>query len=204
MVSFSRQNRRCFMKQQQFLKNNFTSQTVNIILKEKNVLLKKMLREQKKRLTKNQYKISKQGILERIAFFKILSQYLDENEALKLTKEYYYAKAKIKIIILLVEFLGKNDIGCNLFQKLFAFGLRKDTWISKITQNNSKAFTFDITKCLYKDLCDYYQCPKCCILFCDGDWLLFGNMKKMRFERQYTLGCGDSLCDFHFFRKNSF
>ncbi len=187
------------MNKKIFLKSKFSDGIVEKILKEQNHLLKKMIDEQKSLLSENQYTLAKKRILERISFFLALRTYVDDDKALEYLKEYYYKK--VKGAKKLMNILGSTQIGCNLFQKMFASGLKKDTWVSEIKQNNKEGLVFDVSSCLYKNLCDYYNCPKCCLLFCDGDWEVFGKMKKIKFERDYTLGQGDSLCDFHYIRK---
>ncbi len=187
------------MNKKMFLKSKFSDEIVEKILKQQDYLFKKMIAEQKALLTKNQYKEAKKRILDRISFFLSLRTYVDEKKALEYSKQYYYKK--VRGAKKLMNILGSTQIGCKIFRKIFISGLKDDTLISEIKQNNKNELVFDIKKCLYKDLCDYYNCPKCSLLFCDGDWELFGSMKKLKFEREYTLGQGDLLCDFHFIRK---
>jgi len=157
-----------------------------------------MISEQKPKLSSKQYKLAKTRILERISFYLAVCQYTDEKKALEILKSYYYKKAESASKFL--RRLSKSNLGCTLFRKAFVSGLKSDTWVSTIKRNDRDALVYDITKCLYKDLCDEYKCPDLCMLFCDGDWLMFGEMKKLKFSRRYTLGQGDEVCDFHFDR----
>lgn len=183
-----------------FLHQIFSEEIADNIAKKHSTMLEKMCFEQKSRLSPTQFKNAKGRILERVAFYLVLKEHVDVEDALLHAKTYFHAK--VKSAAKFMEFLGKYEWGYSLFRKVFSTGLRADTWVSKIKRNDKDAFIFDITKCLYKDLCDYYKCPELCTMFCDGDWLLFGNMEKFKFERKYTLGYGDELCDFKFTKRS--
>lgn len=58
---------------------------------------------------------------------------------------------------------------------------------------------FDMTRCIYKDICSEYGCPELCTVFCQNDITAFaGYLPKIKFERTGTLGEGCDKCDFHF------
>ena len=60
---------------------------------------------------------------------------------------------------------------------------------------------FDMTRCIYKDICDAEGCPELCAVFCENDDIAFsGLMPKIRFEREGTLGKNADCCDFHFIK----
>lgn len=183
-----------------FLLGKFDEKQVAGILKSYSTLLEKMCSEQKERLSPGQYKLAKNRILVRIAFYHSILKYSSDAQALEYAKEYFYPKTEGARKMM--NRLGRSELGCTLFQKAFARGLKADTWVSEIKQNDKKALIYDVTKCLYKDLCDFYECPYLCMLFCDGDWLMFGEMEKLKFERAYTLGQGDAVCDFKFTRRS--
>jgi hypothetical protein len=161
--------------------------------------LARMAEEQKDLLSPNQYKAATKGILDKIAFYISVQKYVKEEQALEYAKEYYYAK--MAGTEKMMKLIGKYNLGCAMFRKFFTTGLKADTWVSEIKKDAAGDLIFDITKCLYKDLCDYYQVSKMCALFCDGDWLVLGHMKKLAFSRNYTLGMGNDLCDFSFKRR---
>ena len=182
-----------------YLYSKFQDEETEIIFQDYTNRLAKMIEEQKALLSPNQYKVATKGILEKIAFFTSMQKYASEEKALEYVKEYCYSKmGGVKKMMKLV---GKSNLGCAAFRKFFTTGLKADTWVSEIKKNADGDLIFDITKCLYKDLCDYYQASRLCALFCDGDWLVLGHMKKLAFSRNYTLGMGDERCDFNFKRR---
>lgn len=183
-----------------FLNRTFDEESADAIIKNCSLLLSEMCREQESKLSSAQFKLAKNRILVRIAFYLSLKEYVSAEDALEHTKAYFYEKVKNASKLMML--VGKSELGCALFRKTFSKGLRADTWVSEIKRNDKDALIFDITRCLYKDLCDLYKCPELCTMFCDGDWLMFGDMKKLKFERKYTLGYGDELCDFKFTRRN--
>lgn len=68
---------------------------------------------------------------------------------------------------------------------------------------NNKEVHFDITRCIYKDMCDKYACPELCKVFCRSDITSFaGYRPKIMFERLGTIREGSDCCDFHFIRGN--
>lgn len=180
----------------EYLQSKFIDEEAELILEDYTHHLEKMIDEQKNRLSPNQYKVATKGILKRIAFYISVQKFVNEDKALEYAKEFSYSKmAGMKKMMKLI---GKYNLGCAIFRKFFTMGLKADTWVSEIKKDADGDLIFDITKCLYKDLCDYYQVSKLCALFCDGDWLVLGHMKKLEFSRNYTLGGGDTLCDFSF------
>ncbi len=184
-----------------FLLRIFDVEIAGQVAQNFSAMIEKMCREQKAKLSPTQYKNAKNSILVRVALYLSLKEHVGSEEALGHTKAYFYGKVEIASKIM--KFLSKSDLGFALFRKAFSTGLKADTWISNITRNDREVFTFDITKCLYKDLCDFYECPELCPIFCDGDWIMFGDMVKVKFERSYTLGYGNELCDFKFTRRTA-
>lgn len=72
-------------------------------------------------------------------------------------------------------------------------------------RHDRKEIHFDITRCLYKDMCEKFCCPELCTVFCQSDVTAFsGYEPKIRFERAGTLGEGADCCDFHFICGNHF
>lgn len=59
----------------------------------------------------------------------------------------------------------------------------------------------DMTACPY---CRYAQklgCPELMPVFCDSDFVTYGNLPGIRFKRTQTLGTGGKCCDFKFMRE---
>lgn len=66
-------------------------------------------------------------------------------------------------------------------------------------RHNKKEIHFNITRCIYKEICEKYRCPELCTVFCQSDITAFAGYKpKIKFERLGTLGEGADYCDFHF------
>lgn len=184
------------MTLQEFLENKFDKNTAKTIIERSDALYNEMCAEQKPRLSKDQYKPAKNKILKRISVFKAMREYEDEDKVLAHMKEFYYPKFE-KLADMLNKLTGTATRRA-VFRKFFTANLKKDVWKTTVKQSDKEALVFDITECIYKSLCDYYDCSKCCELFCDGDWMMFGGMQKFKFQRKYTLGYNNSRCDFHF------
>ena len=61
----------------------------------------------------------------------------------------------------------------------------------------SKRCKFDMTKCLYCDLCRKYGCPELVPCFCHTDDVTSGHMhEKLLWNRTKTMGEGGDVCDF--------
>lgn len=74
-------------------------------------------------------------------------------------------------------------------------------WNIEWVRCDEREIHFDLTRCIYKDLCDAEGCPELCAVFCENDDIAFGGlMPKIRFERSGTLGKGSDRCDFHFIK----
>jgi len=177
----------------------FDSNISDSIEESYSAMLNQMYSEQEQRLSPTQFKKAKKLILPRIALYLSIKQHIGGEDALVHVTNRFHAK--IEGASKLMKFLSGYEWGYALFKKVFSIGLRADLWVSEIKRNDKDMFRFDITKCLYKDLCDFYQCPELCTMFCDGDWVVFGDMIKMKFERNHTLGYGDDVCDFTFTRR---
>ena len=79
----------------------------------------------------------------------------------------------------------------------------KEGWDTHWIRCDRHEIHFDMTRCIYKDICDAEGCPELCRVFCENDDIAFsGLMPKIRFERSGTLGRGDDRCDFHFIKNN--
>lgn len=150
----------------------------------------------------DQQKTQKKFIIPLIAIYKtFIDLGVEEGRAFDLTKKWSENRARSANRIVKTFFKLPN------FKKLFfrIFKKRMATpgiWDNEIITENNKEFTVDITKCLWKETCDYFSYPELCKIFCDNDWIVFGNLKKMHLEREGTLGLGAEKCDFKFVFNN--
>ena len=63
---------------------------------------------------------------------------------------------------------------------------------------------FDMTKCLYCDLCKEHNMPELAICFCHAANVKKGNMHpKLKWNRSKTLGEGADCCDFELFVRSA-
>ena len=61
---------------------------------------------------------------------------------------------------------------------------------------------FDMTKCLYCDVCEKYGCPELVVCFCHTDDVKDGNMHPaLCWNRTKIMGDGGDVCDFDLFVK---
>ena len=127
--------------------------------------------------------------------------------------QYPKDEAFLKIKDYLFNFVGK-DMNNQLrkieklpgFFSLFRSKMYKevstnDNWNVEIIENKRDIIAYNIKKCLWYDACKENGCPELCRIFCDVDHIIYGNMKKVDFERNGTIGSGSELCDFKYIRK---
>lgn len=153
--------------------------------------------------TKKQKKRQKSSIISNIALYKtFIDNGIPAQEAKELVKEYsfYIAGKAHRILNTLFHIPG--------FFKLFRFFMRKgmtgeEIWISKTLADNAHEYSMDVLKCLWFDTCTYFNCPEICEIFCLCDHIVFGNIKKLQFDRSETLGMGGKKCDFCFHSKTN-
>ena len=68
---------------------------------------------------------------------------------------------------------------------------------SRFYDLGSKRCKFDMTKCLYCDLCKKYGCPELVPCFCHTDDVTSGHMHPLlKWNRTKTMGEGGDVCDF--------
>lgn len=154
--------------------------------------------------SKMQKKRQKSSILPNICLYKSLVELgVSKEEAKELVKKraFYRAGKAHGVLEKMFHLPG--------FPKLFRTIMRKsmsgtDFWDSNILCDNKEEFAIDITKCLWKDTCDYFGTPEICEIFCLSDHVVFGNIGKLDFKRNRTLGMEGDKCDFLFeFKKTS-
>ena len=144
-----------------------------------------MISEQEQRLSPTQFKTAQTGILPRLAWYLALTEHgASSEEALKQIWEDLIGSVGAKKRF--ASFCGSIPGGFSLFRKIFYQALQSDLWDNQFYQNDSQGLCFHTTRCLYKDLADYYHCPEVAVLFCKVDHVMFDNLKHIRFERSQT------------------
>ena len=137
-----------------------------------------------------------------MAYYQTLQQYgLSKGEALSLVRKETVRAANIKK----AEQAKTAKLPCvYLMYRLFVKSVMKkkfpvEGWDTEWIRCDGKEIHFDMTRCIYKDICDAEGCPELCAVFCENDDIAFsGLMPEIRFERTGTLGKNADRCDFHF------
>lgn len=154
--------------------------------------------------TKKQKQRQKASIISNIALYQtFIDKGIPAQEAKELVKEYsFYLAGKFHRIL---ESLFHIPGFFGLFRFFMRTGMTgEEIWISKTLADNSSEYSTDVLKCLWCDTCTHFKCPEICEIFCLCDHIVFGNIKKLKFERSETLGMGGTKCDFCFRAKTKF
>ena len=154
--------------------------------------------------TKKQKQRQKASIISNIALYQtFIDKGIPAQEAKELVKEYSFNLAGKFHRILESLFHIPGFFG--LFRFFMRTGMTgEEIWISKTLADNSSEYSTDVLKCLWCDTCAHFNCPEICEIFCLCDHIVFGNIKKLKFERSETLGMGGTKCDFCFRAKTKF
>ncbi|MDO5755278.1 MAG: L-2-amino-thiazoline-4-carboxylic acid hydrolase [Tissierellia bacterium] len=147
---------------------------------------------------KKQKKYQKRSILPKLALYKTFRGFgYEKDEAKALTKklqdrESLQANKLLRILFKIPKFKRP-------FVHIFKTTMEGDeVWETKVFRADDQEFRFDITKCTWKESCDFLGYPDMCTIFCDGDDVFFGGMDELRFRRCSTLAKGADQCDFKF------
>lgn len=99
--------------------------------------------------------------------------------------------------------LGRIWGGYNLF-KLFCKSViskdyPKEGWDIEWKQRDKYEIHFNMTRCIYMEMTQKYNCIELCPVFCAHDDTAFlGYRPNIIFQRAGTIGRGQKYCDFHF------
>lgn len=190
------------MKLEEFYKSKVDEKTIKLLdINYKKILNQLIESVNEGKWTKLQKKTQIGSILPKIALYKTFVELgisKDESKELVRHSSHYIAN-KAHIILKTLFKIPK-------FQKVFRMVMRKgmkedEIWHSNILKDDDKNFAMDVTKCLWKDTCDYFGCPEICEVFCSNDNVVFGNNDKIEFQRTKTLGTEGEKCDFKFIFK---
>ncbi|MDO5714498.1 MAG: L-2-amino-thiazoline-4-carboxylic acid hydrolase [Tissierellia bacterium] len=76
-------------------------------------------------------------------------------------------------------------------------------FLYNISQEEKNESRYDIIKCPYHEICCDYGLPEMTDIFCTSDDIIYTSVhNNIVFERSKTIGRGDDICDFHFYRKD--
>ncbi len=173
-------------------------------------MLEKLVAEYKKNLsemcaavstdmwTAEQQKMQKKLIISLLAKYRtFLNLGVPQEKAFALTQKWSSDNARKihKFVKLFSRFPNFRKMFSKIFRKQMS---TPGIWDHKFIKDDKDELVIDITKCLWKETCDFFNYPEICRVFCGGDWILFGDLKKMHMERVDTLGLGAQKCDFKF------
>lgn len=85
--------------------------------------------------------------------------------------------------------------------KMYKEVTSSDNWDVEVIENTKTAIRYNIKRCLWFDACKENGCAELCQIFCDVDHIIYGNMNKVSFTRNGTIGKGQAYCDFCYRRK---
>ncbi len=149
--------------------------------------------------TKSQQKTLSKTILPRIAMFQILSEEMENAEALL---EAYMCYTVAPTMREKFKKIDKMPYGYAIFSRVFPLLMkRSDLWEAKISLKTKDELGIDIYRCLWHDACVENDCPQICKHFCKCDDIMYSDLSSFGFQRTQTLGLNGSKCDFIFFRK---
>lgn len=100
-------------------------------------------------------------------------------------------------------FVGRLPFLYWLAQKMIPWIMKHDYpsagWQTEWLEVSKKQVAFNIHSCFYLDTLRHYGVPELTPVFCGLDDLVYGEASKyVRWQRQNTLGRGETLCDFRF------
>jgi hypothetical protein len=162
----------------------------------------KRLASELKGKTENQINTLKNTILPRIALYNALIEmnYSKDESFLKVKKYLDQIVGKK-----MNEQLKKAERIPGFFtifrKKMYKEVTSNDNWNVEILENAKNVIRYNIKSCLWHAACKENECPELCQIFCDVDHIIYGNMKKVEFIRQGTIGEGQEFCDFCYQRK---
>ena len=139
-------------------------------------------------------------ILPRVALYQVLSEIpMEKKDALSVVEKYFLIGIrKSRDSLLHVE---RIPFFYSIFRLILVIVLRADNWKLTVGQNDNKSFRFTVTQCLWNDAFNELGCPEMCKMSCESDFIMYGSMRKISFQRSKTLGTGGDYCDFCFSKK---
>ncbi len=145
-----------------------------------------------------QQKVQKQMIIPLLAKYRTLIYLgIPREKAMALTEKYsvHSARRFNKMLRLFSHLPNFRKLFSKIFKKQMAV---PGIWDHEFKKDDKEMMVFDVTKCLWKETCNFFGYPEICEIFCNNDWVVFGDIKKFHLERVGTLGLGDEKCDFKF------
>ncbi len=74
-------------------------------------------------------------------------------------------------------------------------GARRLCWSTKLVRNDDEVLEYQITRCLYHEVCEAHGHPEFTRAFCRNDEFTYGSFgRRIKFERLSSFGAGDGCC----------
>jgi hypothetical protein len=75
-------------------------------------------------------------------------------------------------------------------------------WRIEWKENSGRRIAFDAHSCFYDAILKKYGTPELLPFFCELDDIVYGNIPRIKWGRTKTIGNGDAICDFCFFKED--
>lgn len=103
------------------------------------------------------------------------------------------------------EKMGSLPFGFSLMRVLCPLSIKmnfgKSGWDFKWKRNDMKALEWDCHRCFYMDVFAEHGVAELTSIFCESDDFVYGSIPSMRWARTKTIGKGNEVCDFKFYKE---
>lgn len=145
-------------------------------------------------------------ILPGLALYQVLKEDLgDQAAALAVVDQLFEAEIAVsseRKQLMMMKRLPDPFSLMNLASRLqMSMAYPKEGWTMKTMVNTRDILGFDTTHCIYIDVLNSCHAPELAPSFCHNDEYLMKDIPFARFERTMTLGQGDPVCNFRYYRK---
>ena len=187
------------MKLKKFYQKDLTKEQLKEMdRKQKENCEKLMARIDEGSWNEKQKKYQKRSIIPKIALYQTFLDFgYEKEQAKELTRklQYHDAEKANKLLKIAYKIPRFRKILTHIFTTTMA---GDEVWETKVLRADDEVFRFDITKCTWKDSCDFLGYPEICDIFCGSDDIFFADIQEMGFERTGTLAQDCDQCDFKF------
>jgi len=143
------------------------------------------------------------GIVPAIACYEKLSHEYGKDRAYDLIRSAItkYADEYGKLLIL----LSKTPFFYGMTKSVMPMFLNSlyppDGWDFRWINDSPNVIAFDAHSCFYVDIFNKYKVGELTKIFCETDDICYRKFTNARWERTKTIGRGDEICNFRFYRR---
>ncbi len=145
----------------------------------------------------------KKSIIPSIAVYKtMINKSMGREYAYQMVREsvLYDAKKNQKIF----QRIGKLPFGYFLIKIMTPLAVKsnfgKTGWDFDWKRSDRHGIEFDCHRCFYFDIFQKYSVLELTSIFCESDDVVYGSIPNITWARTKTIGNGDEVCDFKFFK----